>query len=126
MPRPLLRRTPATALIVLVTMLLAGCGATGSSSTATPASTPSTAATGTSSAPTGTFGQYVALGDSYAAGVLIPTTDVAGGCFRSDHDYASLVARTIGATLHDVTCSAATTADFTGASTPGSRPRWLR
>ena len=33
------------------------------------------------------IGRYVALGDSYSAGPLIPTTDLAGGCARSDHNY---------------------------------------
>ena len=37
-------------------------------------------------------GRYVALGDSYTAGPLIPTTDLAGGCARSDHNYPTLVA----------------------------------
>jgi lysophospholipase L1-like esterase len=72
----------------------------------------------TGSAPA-SFQRYVALGDSYSAGPLIPTTDLAGGCVRSDHDYPSLVA----ARLHvahfvDVTCSAATTRELTHAQHP--------
>ena len=59
----------------------------------------------TSSPPTG---RYVALGDSYSAGPLIPTTDLAGGCARSDHNYPSLVARPLKVkTFVDVTCSGA-------------------
>ena len=62
----------------------------------------------------GRFSRYVALGDSYSAGPLIPTTDLAGGCARSDHNYPSLVAKGLGVrTLVDVTCSGATTADVT-------------
>ncbi len=59
--------------------------------------------------------RYVALGDSYSAGPLIPTTDLAGGCARSDHNYPSLVARRLDVgTFVDVTCSGATTRDLTG------------
>ena len=53
-----------------------------------------TAAPSVSSGPAGSgIGRYVALGDSYSAGPLIPTTDLAGGCARSDHNYPSLVAK---------------------------------
>ena len=80
----------------------------------------------TPSTPTAGYQRYVALGDSYSAGPLIPTTDLAGGCARSDHNYPSLLA----ARLHvgkfvDATCSGATTGDlshvqhpFRGASVP--------
>lgn len=52
-------------------------------------------------------GAYVALGDSYAAGSGIPAQS-AGLCFRSDHNYPSLVARQLNpATTRDVTCGAA-------------------
>ena len=55
---------------------------------------------------------YVALGDSYTAGPLIP--DQSGGlCLRSDHNYASLTAAQIGATLTDASCSGATTVEMT-------------
>ena len=59
--------------------------------------------------------RYVALGDSFTAGPLIPTqlADPVG-CFRSDHNYPHLVA----ASLHvpsfvDASCSGATTEDMT-------------
>ncbi len=95
----------------------------GPRSPATP--TPSTLAPSTSSpyastaAPSpsggsGRYRRYVALGDSYSAGPLIPTTALAGGCARSDHNYPSLVARRLGVrSLVDVTCSGATTRDLT-------------
>jgi lysophospholipase L1-like esterase len=59
---------------------------------------------------------YVALGDSYAAGPLVPNQlpDPAG-CWRSDHNYAHLVAQARGWPLLDVTCSAASTTDLTSA-----------
>ena len=65
------------------------------------------------------FERYVALGDSYSAGPLIPTTDLAGGCARSNHNYPSLVARRLHArTFVDVTCSGATSADLSGFQHP--------
>jgi lysophospholipase L1-like esterase len=59
------------------------------------------------------IGRYVALGDSYTAGPLIPTTEPAGGCFRSDHDYPHLLTRLVRVgTLVDVSCAGATTHDL--------------
>ncbi len=58
---------------------------------------------------------YVALGDSYAAGALIPGQS-AGLCLRSDHNYGHLVAAARGVSAYtDVTCSAAKIKDITGA-----------
>jgi lysophospholipase L1-like esterase len=58
--------------------------------------------------------RYVALGDSFTSGPLIPTTDLAGGCFRSDHNYPALLARRIDAErLVDVSCAGARTRDLT-------------
>ncbi len=56
---------------------------------------------------------YVALGDSYAAGPVIPNQIAPLGCLKSDHNYAHLAAPTIGLPLNDATCSGATTADMT-------------
>ncbi|MEU6406391.1 SGNH/GDSL hydrolase family protein [Streptomyces sp. NPDC046985] len=55
---------------------------------------------------------YVALGDSYTSGPLIPRqVDVA--CARSDHNYPSLVAdRREVASFRDVSCAGATTAEM--------------
>ena len=60
------------------------------------------------------YESYVALGDSYAAGPLIPTQiGLPPGCARSDHNYPALVARTLDITdFRDVTCSGATTDDL--------------
>ncbi|GAA3544863.1 SGNH/GDSL hydrolase family protein [Nonomuraea rosea] len=57
---------------------------------------------------------YVALGDSAASGPLVPNQVVPDlGCWRSDHNYAHLTARAIGAgTFRDVTCSGADTGDM--------------
>jgi len=68
---------------------------------------------------------YAALGDSYAAGPLIPNQELTPlGCLRSDHNYAHLAAPSIGLTLRDATCSGATTEDMTEAQnvTPGPNP----
>lgn len=56
---------------------------------------------------------YVALGDSYAAGPIIPNQIAPLGCLKSDHNYAHLAAPTIGLPLRDPSCSGATTADMT-------------
>lgn len=62
-------------------------------------------------------GSYVALGDSYAAGPLIPLqTGLPPGCLRSNRNYPALVAGTLGAAdFRDASCSGATTADLTAA-----------
>ncbi|MEU5311620.1 SGNH/GDSL hydrolase family protein [Streptomyces sp. NPDC021562] len=55
---------------------------------------------------------YVALGDSYTSGPLIPT-QVDADCARSDHNYPSLVAAAREVTaFKDVSCSGATTAQM--------------
>jgi lysophospholipase L1-like esterase len=57
---------------------------------------------------------YVSLGDSYAAGPLIPNQSLSPiGCLRSDHNYAHDAAPGIGLTLRDPSCSGATTVDMT-------------
>jgi lysophospholipase L1-like esterase len=60
-------------------------------------------------------GPYVALGDSYAAGPLIPN-QLDLSCVRSDHNYPALVAASLQVTaFRDVSCSGATTFDLTQA-----------
>ena len=103
-------RTILTTAIAAAALLLTGC--TQGSAAPDPA-TPSTAAAASSTVPE-PVGRYVALGDSYAAGPLIPTTDLAGGCARSDHNYGHLLADALDVTdFVDVTCSGATTRDLT-------------
>lgn len=58
--------------------------------------------------------EYVAMGDSAAAGPLIPNQDPALWCLRSDQNYPQVAARKLGARLVDVTCSGAKTDDFAG------------
>jgi hypothetical protein len=56
---------------------------------------------------------YVALGDSYAAGPLILNPILPLGCLKSDHNYAHLAAPSIGLALRDASCSGAKTNDMT-------------
>src|SRR4051794_7304611 len=57
---------------------------------------------------------WVGLGDSYAAGPLIPNQSLSPlGCLRSDHNFAHLAAARVGFSLTDVSCSGATTEDMT-------------
>lgn len=68
---------------------------------------------------------YVALGDSYVAGPLIPNqTGQPLGCLRSDRNYPRLVAQALGLSLTDVSCSGAETDDMANAQgvTPGPNP----
>ncbi|CAM5523702.1 lipase [Streptomyces canarius] len=77
---------------------------------------------GTAAASTVTAGRttvdYVALGDSYASAPLVPT-QVDATCLRSSQNYPSLVAQSKSATLTDVSCSGATTADLTAPQADG-------
>jgi lysophospholipase L1-like esterase len=55
----------------------------------------------------------VSLGDSYAAGPLIPVQVPLFGCLKSNNNYANLTARNLGLTLKDASCSGAETEDMT-------------
>jgi lysophospholipase L1-like esterase len=104
---PTCRRLPslrhvATAVLGIATAILATAFAIAPASPAAAA------------APTG---RYVALGDSYTSGPLIPS-QVDLNCVRSNRNYPSLVAGAIGsAAFVDVSCGGATTADILN---PGS------
>jgi lysophospholipase L1-like esterase len=57
-------------------------------------------------------GRYVALGDSYTSGPLIPS-QVDLNCVRSNHNYPSLVTASIhSSSFTDVSCGGATTNDI--------------
>jgi lysophospholipase L1-like esterase len=61
----------------------------------------------------GSAERYVALGDSFTSGPYVPTTDLASGCLRSDHNYPSLLARRLRvAHFVDVSCAGARTRDL--------------
>jgi lysophospholipase L1-like esterase len=72
-------------------------------------------------------GPFVALGDSYAAGNLIPAspTGTPAGCLRSTHNYSGDIQATVGASSYiDAACSGATAADMTQpqSTTIGTNP----
>jgi hypothetical protein len=69
----------------------------------------------TGAGPAKLTGPFVALGDSYAAGDLIPFSPWGSplGCLRSTHDYGALAAAALGLTYVDATCTGATTTDMT-------------
>ena len=57
--------------------------------------------------------RYVALGDSYTAGPLIPAQVAPLGCLKSNRNYPNLVATALGASsFRDVSCSGAETSDL--------------
>jgi lysophospholipase L1-like esterase len=59
-------------------------------------------------------GRWVGLGDSFAAGPLIPSQTLNPlGCLRSTRNFARLAASSTGRTLADVSCSGARTTHMT-------------
>ena len=97
-------------LLAAAALLVTGCSGAPASDPP-PSSAPSPAPS--LSAGEGAGEKYVALGDSFTAGPLVPTTDLAAGCFRSDHNYPSLLAEGLGIEQFvDVSCSAARTRDL--------------
>jgi lysophospholipase L1-like esterase len=115
-----------------IALLAAACSGTPTPAPADPAGTP-TASTATTApartAPTTTVppssapalrGPYVALGDSYTAGLGISEqTGAVAGCGQSTASYPPLVARSLRLTLTDMSCSSATIADLTAAQATG-------
>ena len=68
----------------------------------------------------GLTGPFVALGDSFAAGNLIPSSPAGTpvGCLRSSHDYGADAAAALGVTGYvDATCNGATTVSMTQGQT---------
>jgi lysophospholipase L1-like esterase len=68
--------------------------------------------------------EYVALGDSFTAGPLIPLQIQPFGCLKSNNNFAHLSSRELGLPLKDPSCSGAETEDMTNAQnvTPGPNP----
>ena len=119
-----------TALSVAgIALLVAACSATpdppaaGTRTPAAAASTTKAAATpaaATPAAASALHGSYVALGDSYTAGLGIPAqTGSTAGCGQSTSSYPYLVARSLRLDLTDMSCSSATIPDLTGAQVTG-------
>jgi lysophospholipase L1-like esterase len=94
-----------------------GAAATGTRPAADPAPSPTAAAP---AARADLRGPYVALGDSYTAGLGVPEpTGATPGCGQSTASYPHLVARDLSLKLTDMSCSSATIADLTGAQVTG-------
>jgi lysophospholipase L1-like esterase len=76
-------------------------------------------------APAPALADYVALGDSYTAGPLIPLQIQPYGCLKSDHNYPHLAAPELGQpAFRDASCSGAETEDMTAPQgvSPGPNP----
>jgi lysophospholipase L1-like esterase len=76
-------------------------------------------------APPSATADYVALGDSFAAGPLIPLQIQPFGCLKSNNNYAHIAQRTLAyAEFRDPSCSGAETEDMTQPQgvTPGPNP----
>lgn len=115
-PRRALATLPA--LLVPLVLLLTACGSGGAAPEAEPSPPTSPSlppATSTAPEPPKPEGSvYVALGDSFVAAPLVPTTNLTHGCLRSDHNYPNLLVRELeGYELVDVSCSGASTAEMT-------------
>jgi lysophospholipase L1-like esterase len=67
---------------------------------------------------------YVALGDSFAAGPWIPPNDTNPDCRRSTSNYPHVAAKALGARLVDVSCSGATIGDFSSNQFPSTPPQY--
>ncbi|HEY2814041.1 MAG TPA: SGNH/GDSL hydrolase family protein [Acidimicrobiales bacterium] len=70
---------------------------------------------------------YVALGDSYTAGPVIPPYEQPYGCLKSSNNYPHFVAAKLGLPLRDESCSGAETGDMFAPQgvTPGPNPAQL-
>ncbi|MFC1437690.1 SGNH/GDSL hydrolase family protein [Streptacidiphilus sp. N1-10] len=118
---------------VLVTAVACGRGGDYASSptTVTVNATAAAGSVGSPSAPPSAKGGYVALGDSYTSGPGIPDrTGTPTGCQRSDRNYPSLVAESLGikaTDFRDMSCSGATIGDLSGAQSTddGTNPAQL-
>ena len=113
----------------LAITLLGGTAAVTATAATAATATAATAATATVPAAAGN-GPFVALGDSYAAGNLIPDSPAGSpaGCLRSTHNYSGDVAAALGVTGYtDAACSGATTVNMTQqqSTTVGTNPPQL-
>ncbi|AKU15604.1 SGNH/GDSL hydrolase family protein [Luteipulveratus mongoliensis] len=104
------RRSMGSAFAAL-TLAVASAAAGMTSASATPDPGPGSRPTATTS-----FTKYVALGDSYSAGPLIPTNST--WCFRSTNNYPAWLATDLGlyykaGAFNDVSCSSADTTNLT-------------
>ena len=109
-------------LALALSVVATGCsGGGGSDAAGTPQASATTSSAGDPTA-SSRYGTYVALGDSYTAAPLVPTTDTSNGCLRSTGNYPSLVAQAMpGTDLVDVSCSGADNSSMVGVQETGSQ-----
>jgi lysophospholipase L1-like esterase len=116
---PTTRARTWTFAVVALGALVAGAGCSAASPAETPTATPparSTDATNAAPAPTG--GAYVALGDSYAAGM--GGGDYLDACLTSPNGYAAMLGNDPDRTRVELRgCSGATTKDVTASQLAG-------
>lgn len=108
MPRRL--RTGSLAALSALALSVSGVLAGSAAGSASAATSPG----GTVQAPSSVYHEYVALGDSYSAGPLVPQQrpDLLG-CLRSTNNYPAFLATYLApASFTDVTCSGAETGDM--------------
>ena len=95
-----------------------GAGTTAATPSTQPSTQPSTGEETEREAPAENL--YVALGDSFVSAPLVPTTDMNGGCLRSDSNYPQqVVAELEDYELVDVSCSGATSTSMIGVQITG-------
>jgi len=132
--KPKRRAAGAAFSVAGIALLLAACSAapdpasTAATPTATATSRPASPPTPTSRAANVPRGPYVALGDSYTAGLGVPQqTGTTAGCGQSTGSYPYLVARSLRLKLTDVSCSSATIANMTAVqpTSDGTNPAQL-
>src|SRR5580693_1936957 len=128
--KPKRRAAWAAFSVAGIALLLAACSATPdptstagtptAAATSSPAAVPASTPTPGPRAENVLRGPYVALGDSYAAGLGVPEqTGATAGCGQSTSSYPFLVARSLRLDLTDMSCSSATIPDMTAAQPTG-------
>ncbi|MGW4892057.1 SGNH/GDSL hydrolase family protein [Kitasatospora sp. NPDC004240] len=116
------RRSTTALTAALAALLLAGCTGDGDDPTSAASGGGAAQAASRKATPSPTplpVGPYVALGDSFTAGLKVsPQAGEPEGCGRSSVNYPSLLAKELklaAAEFKDVSCSGARTGDLTGA-----------
>ncbi|WP_051836705.1 SGNH/GDSL hydrolase family protein [Streptomyces sp. NRRL WC-3742] len=120
--RPTAALTAGLAVMLPAALLLTGCTSGGSEGDGFAGALPAREHATPTPTPPPTW-PYVALGDSYTAGMRIsPQVGEPRGCSRSSVNYPSLVAKALGLTaaqFQDVSCTGARTGDLTAAQRTG-------
>jgi lysophospholipase L1-like esterase len=116
-PLRLLRRVVGVAALVPAT--LAATALLAAAPTHVPGTT-GTTVPGAGRIAVSEVGEYVALGDSFTSGPLVPQTLAAFGCFRSTRNYPALLAEALDVRrFTDVSCAGADTTDMTSPQPTG-------